>query len=33
VEGMYQLTPAGQKMRNKVSRKFWVNFGWTWLSK
>ena len=27
VEGMYQLTPAGQKMRNKVSRKFWVNFG------
>jgi len=26
VDGMYQLTPAGKKMRKKVERKFFVTF-------
>ena len=27
VDGMYQLTPAGEKLKDKVGRKFFVTFG------
>ena len=27
VEGVYQLTPAGEKYKDKIVRKFWTTFG------
>jgi hypothetical protein len=27
VDGVYELTPAGKKYKNKIERKTWTNFG------
>jgi len=27
VEGVYTYTPAGEKYKNEIGRKFWTNFG------